>query len=201
MAHDEHLAHELAANYLTGGMSDAEQRQFEAHVDEECCALCREQLGRLTPVVEALLAAVEPLAPPARLRDELLRRAGQAAPSAAPGESLSQPGKLPDPGSIFVVRADEGQWQAIDIPGVFTRVLYLDAGQRRVTALVRMQPGAVFPAHVHEQAEECLVLEGELTSGDLHLSVGDYQRIPAGVPQQETTTRDGCLLLVNSPLD
>ena len=59
------------AAYALGALPADEKRRFEAHL--ETCELCRVDLAGLEPVVAALPAAVEPVAPPAALKKQLMR--------------------------------------------------------------------------------------------------------------------------------
>ena len=66
--------------------------------------------------------------------------------------------------------------------------------------MFRMAPGTSYPSHVHDGAEECYVLEGDLHVGDVVLGPGDFQRATPGSHHVEQRTDGGCLLLVNSSL-
>jgi quercetin dioxygenase-like cupin family protein len=101
-----------------------------------------------------------------------------------------------------VQRADEAVWEKTPIPGITTRILFVDPPRNQFTALVRMEPGASYPGHVHGGPEECLVLEGELcVGGDTVLRKGDYQRAAGGSRHGVQSTQTGCLLLVTSSLN
>ena len=64
----------------------------------------------------------------------------------------------------------------------------------------RMEAGAFYPSHVHNQAEECLVLEGYLDFGDYTLSAGDYLRLEPGTHHSEARSQQGCLCLIFAEL-
>jgi len=94
----------------------------------------------------ALLQAVAPATPPAGLRPRVLER----------------------------VRADV--WRpAPAMAGIEVRTLHHDAAAGMVSFLLRAQPGASLPAHVHHADEECVVLEGEFTLGEHTLRAGDFE--------------------------
>jgi anti-sigma-K factor RskA len=61
---------EDVAPYALGALSPAEARRFEDHLAG--CDLCRTDLARLRPVVDALPEMPEQVEPPARLRHELM---------------------------------------------------------------------------------------------------------------------------------
>ena len=81
-------------------------------------------------------------------------------------------------------------------------MLMFDAARRTATMLVRMLPGTQYPSHRHAEAEECLVLEGDLHVGaDLVMHAGDFQRAAKGSVHVPQFTVDGCLLLITSSLE
>ena len=65
-----------------------------------------------------------------------------------------------------------------------------------MTALVRMDPGCEYSPHRHARAEELYVLEGTCYCGGRLLHPGDYHRAEAGSIHMETSTEDGCFMLV-----
>ena len=80
------------------------------------------------------------------------------------------------------------------------RRLFVDRAAQRVTMMVRMQPGASYPAHRHAEAEECFVLSGDLWTGSVRLHAGDYQRAEQGSRHPLQSTEGGCVLLLVSSL-
>ena len=99
-------------------------------------------------------------------------------------------------GLIFV-KASEGVWQEM-ASGVSTKVLFFDQNSRRATALVRMAPGSTYAPHRHAEAEEFYVLEGGCFCGGRELKAGDYHRAEANTEHDDTSSNEGCLLLVIS---
>lgn len=138
----------------------------------------------LDPAVLAeLLGAVAPEAPAPSLRAKVLERA----------RALT---RLRE----HVVRVTEGGWKPV-VPGIEVKTLFYDAAGGTVSFLLRAQPGASLPAHGHRAYEECLVLEGELTMGDLTLRAGDFQ---AGYPGEEhpvSSTRTGVLVYLRGSVE
>ena len=59
-------------------------------------------------------------------------------------------------------------------------------------------PGALFPAHAHDDDEEAYVLSGDLAFDDLVLNAGDYHLARPGVRHPVGRTRGGCMLLVTA---
>lgn len=101
------------------------------------------------------------------------------------------------PTGTLTVRASEGQWIPF-LTGVEIKILHVDEQQNTQTALWRMQPGSVLPAHDHTVDEECLVLEGAIRSGDFVVHAGDYHLGFAGQPHTHIVSDTGALLLIRS---
>src|SRR3990167_5102450 len=87
-----------------------------------------------------------------------------SAPSLAPARKeavwsrILQHVQAPAPPGTLTVRATEGEWIPC-LPGVDVKILHVDETKNTQTALWRMQPGSVLPAHEHPIDEECLVLD------------------------------------------
>jgi len=102
----------------------------------------------------------------------------------------------PTKGFTFI-RASEGAWQAI-APGVTAKLLSFDPTSRRVTTILRFAPGTSYAPHRHTAVEELYVLEGGCSIAGREMTVGDYHRAEAGTVHHDTSTGEGCLLLVIS---
>jgi anti-sigma factor ChrR (cupin superfamily) len=95
-------------------------------------------------------------------------------------------------------RAGTGVWREMS-PGVTYQVLFEDPIAKRRSILVRALPGAIYEPHVHDEGqEECLVLEGDLTMGDLKLLPGDFHLAAKGSAHPPATTITGCLLYLST---
>jgi quercetin dioxygenase-like cupin family protein len=123
---------------------------------------------------------LSPVAPPASLRERVLARAR--------GGDQAEP--------LRTIRAHEG-WVEF-MPGVSFKMLYRDNITGARSFLARLQPGVTFPPHEHDFAEECLVLEGEITLGDITVRAGDYHFAPKGSPHGVTATQSGALLFLRA---
>jgi anti-sigma factor ChrR (cupin superfamily) len=55
----------------------------------------------------------------------------------------------------------EPDWEQV-APGIECRLLATDTERHRVSMLVRLAPGASYPAHTHAGVEELHLLDGEL---------------------------------------
>lgn len=104
----------------------------------------------------------------------------------------------PPPGSI-TIRADDGEWEEL-FDGVFKKALLVDKDESAESYLLRIDPGAVCPAHSHTKTEECLVLEGEMIIGTARFAAGDYHAAPPKIPHLPITSETGTVLYVRSEL-
>lgn len=98
---------------------------------------------------------------------------------------------------LTYIRASEGAWRMI-ASGVSAKLLSFDSVSRRTTTLLRFAPRTRYAPHRHTAVEELYVLEGGCTIGGQEMAVGDYHRAEAGTVHHDTSTDDGCLLLVIS---
>jgi anti-sigma factor ChrR (cupin superfamily) len=75
----------------------------------------------------------------------------------------------------------EPEWEQV-APGIECKLLATDTERHRISMLVRLAPGASYPAHIHAGNEELHLLAGERTvvvvAGD-ELAVVDPQLAPA----------------------
>jgi anti-sigma-K factor RskA len=76
-SHDEYR--EIAASYALDALDARERAEFEARL--ATCAICRQDVADLAPVVAALGTTVEPMAPPPELKARTLARATGQAPA------------------------------------------------------------------------------------------------------------------------
>ena len=106
---------------------------------------------------------------------------------------------IPRPSSdgLTFVKASEGTWRVI-AHGVTAKFLAFDPVSRRTTTLLRFRPGTSYAPHRHAAVEELYVLEGGCSIAGREMAVGDYHRAEAGTVHHDTSTDDGCLLLVIS---
>ena len=94
--------------------------------------------------------------------------------SAREDRSARAPAEATAGAGFLIVRAGEGAWRPTADAGVRIKLLFVDRERATVTTLVRMEPGARIPAHRHLGLEQCLVLEGDLRSGGIEMSAGDF---------------------------
>ena len=124
--------------------------------------------------------ALVPVQPPAGLRERIMARVRAEHP-------LTQ---------LRTIRSAEG-WMDFG-PGVRFKILHRDENGRANSLLARLEAGAIVPPHLHAANEECLVLEGEITYGDITVRAGDYHFAPKGAAHPALTTRAGALIFLRS---
>lgn len=91
------------------------------------------------------------------------------------------------------IRAAEGEWMQA-VPGAAIKILHQSPDSPVVTYLARLEPGFEMPGHPHPYDEECIMLEGEMWLGDLHLKAGDYHFAAKGVLHGKLRTETGALV-------
>jgi quercetin dioxygenase-like cupin family protein len=97
-----------------------------------------------------------------------------------------------------VMKSDEEGWRELKIPGVSVKALRRDPETGGSTALVKLAPGAKFPAHNHPAGEEVFVLEGDVLIGPDRLRAGDYLYTPPD-GKHAASSQGGCVFLVTLP--
>ncbi len=140
-------------------------------------------------ILEYLLDGVaEMRVPPSlqtRMRDNILDQVAREAACLTAG--------------FTTVRASEGEWvQAM--PGALIKILHQDAVTGALAYLARLSPGFAMQGHGHPIEEECLMLEGDLWMGDLHLHAGDYHVASKGVQHGKLRTEHGALVYLKGAL-
>jgi len=106
--------------------------------------------------------------------------------------ALQQPTK-----GLTFVKASEGTWRGI-APGVMAKLLSFDPISGRTTTVLRFAAGTSYAPHRHTAVEELYVLEGGCRIAGREMAVGDYHRAETGTVHHDTSTDEGCLLLVIS---
>ncbi len=95
------------------------------------------------------------------------------------------------------VRAHDDAWEML-MPGVERKILWSTGAAS--SWMVRLAPGATFPAHLHAMDEECVVLEGSLCIGDVQLSAGDFHVGRLGSMHSVTRSDTGALVYLRGAL-
>ena len=95
-----------------------------------------------------------------------------------------------------VLLPGEEQFVASPLPGVDRLMLDRVGGEvARATSIVRYAAGSSFSAHVHDEGEEFLVLEGTFADGHGTYPTGTYVRNPPG-SRHAPSSPGGCTLFV-----
>ena len=96
--------------------------------------------------------------------------------------------------SHLTIVEDGAGWQPF-VDGVTIKVLREHAGV--LSYLLRLQPGAVLPAHRHPHDEECIVLQGRLRVGSkIEIGPGAYHLAHGGALHASITTLTGATVFL-----
>jgi len=176
---------EVTCAYAAQALAPSEIAAAEAHI--ATCAHCQRELENLRPVVDRFVAwPADVLRPPTSLQARLARRlaaeTGKPVPPPAPHWS-------------------EPEWEQV-APGIECKLLATDTERHRVSMLVRLAPGASYPAHTHAGVEELHLLDGELWIDERKLYPGDYNYGAPGAGDQRVWSETGCTcVLITSTKD
>ena len=176
-------------------------RSYRLHLAH--CDVCRAEVETLSRAARDLTLVAPVMTPPPELWQRVLQRVQKSETRSGEATQIwknwssDARGSTPD----FTFQAADAQaFEPTAVPGIEARKLFVDREQGRVTMLVRMQPGASYPPHVHADFEECFVLSGDLSVGTQRMNAGDYQRAETGSTHAVQSTEKGCVLLLVSSL-
>jgi anti-sigma factor ChrR (cupin superfamily) len=177
---------ELACAYVAQALAAGEVAAAEAHIAS--CPDCRREVESLRPVVDRFVSwPTDVLRPTTSLQARLALRIA---------EETGKPAVLPPAG-----RWSEPEWEEV-APGIDCKLLATDTERHRVSMLVRLAPGARYPAHTHAGAEELHLLDGELWIDERKLFPGDYNYGAPGEGDERVWSETGCTcLLITSTND
>lgn len=159
---------------------------IEAHI--ATCADCQNELESLRGVIQRFASwPVDVLRPSGALQARLAQRI-----AAATGKPVMVP-----PARSW----SEPAWDEVAL-GIECKLLASDAERHRVSMLVRLAPGASYPAHTHAGVEELHLLDGELWIDERKLFPGDYNYGLPGAGDERVWSATGCTcVLVTSTRD
>lgn len=142
-------------------------------------------------VIETLAEAQAPVSIPADLKTRMKLNVMQKIKQEKACES----------GDFSTSRDNEGEWIEV-MPGAQFKVLHDDGkGLEGVLSyLIKLDAGIELEGHGHPFDEECLMLEGDLTFGDLTLQKGDFHFAAAGVRHHSVSTQNGCTAFIRGAL-
>lgn len=187
---------EWAALYALDALPAEERAAFEQYLKRTAKEATAE-IDALLKIAGQLGFRPAPVDPPSSLRSRLLERIGGLA---AASEDASSAGTV-DPvllneGGLLISRSRAVPWSAGNVPGVHVKPLFVDPARNYSTALVRMDPGTVYPSHRHNDVEEVFLLEGDLLVEGLRMGPGDYCRAEPNSLHSQVRTDSGALFLV-----
>jgi len=177
---------ELACAYALQALAANEVAAVESHIAS--CPSCQRELQSLRPVLNRFVSwPTDVLRPPTSLQARLARRIAE------------------DTGKQPVVptarQSPEPEWEHV-APGIECKLLASDTKWHRVSMLVRLAPGASYPAHTHAGVEELHLLDGELWIDERKLFPGDYNYGAPGAIDERIWSETGCTcVLVTSTKD
>jgi anti-sigma factor ChrR (cupin superfamily) len=177
---------EVTTAYALQALPASEVAAAEDHV--AACADCRRELESLRPVIDRFVAwPTDVLRPTTSLQACLALRIAEDTgkqPVLPPARQWSEP-----------------EWEQV-APGIECKLLATDRERHRVSMLVRLAPGASYPAHTHAGAEELHLLDGELWIDARKLFPGDYNYGAPGAGDERVWSETGCTcLLITSTND
>jgi len=181
--------HELASSYALGALDAEERDRFEVHL-RQGCGECEAVLRSLSPVTD-VLAEMVAAEPPPGLRSRILERA--ARPPRKPGILLQD-------GGLLISRSDDMPWRPM-ADGIVFKTLFRDPARRYTTMLVRMDAGARYPDHRHQDVEELFLLSGDLHVAGEVMRPGDYCRGDVNSHHGVTFSETGCMILLLASQD
>lgn len=182
--------------YALGLLEGDEARAIAEHLESGCHECARELRG-LREVAGEIPYALRSMKPHVRVREKLLQTIAFEQPTAAAERPKRAKGRLEQPlPGIFVLKEDAAEWRPTPYPGVTYKLLYTDKETKYATSLMKMEPGAKYPAHRHAGCEQCLVIEGDARLGSIGVSKGDFEYAAAGTEHGAITTDNGCVLLL-----
>ena len=177
---------EQTCAYALQALPQSELAAAEAHIAS--CAECRRELESLRPVIDSFTAwPTDVLRPTASLQARLARRIAE--------DTGTEPVLPPPP------QWSEPEWEQV-APGIECKLLASDTQRHRISMLVRLAPGASYPAHTHAAVEELHLLDGELWIDERKLFPGDYNYGAPGAGDQRVWSETGCTcVLITSTKD
>jgi quercetin dioxygenase-like cupin family protein len=167
---------ELAALDAVGALDEDSRRVYR----ESIASATEDDRAAVAAIYDAatlLTTALMPVTPPPAVKERLLTRVTATA-------------------EVFSVRAAERRWQATPVAGVEVQTLHHDAARNTIALLVRLAPGAIYPAHHHSGPEECYVLTGDVSIHGERLTAGDFHHADGGTDHGTVTSERGAELLL-----
>lgn len=170
----------LTAEYVLGTLDPEARKQLESRLGDD--AKLQDTLNAWQERLSALDGDIPLQDPPADLWSKIETAIDE------------QPQSF-----VTTIRSAEGDWQPL-ADGIEKKSLFIDRDLECESFLLRFAPGASLRAHSHSMAEECLLLEGDMTIGELRLAAGDFHVISAGTEHPEISSSAGALVYVRGEI-
>ena len=177
---------ELTCAYAIRALPSSDIAAAEKHINS--CSECQRELAMLRPAARALaMWPADVLKPAPSLQARLASRIAEETGAEAQPRSKQ----------VWI----EPEWEEV-APGISCKLLAANQETHQVSMLVRLEPGASYPAHTHAGVEELHLLDGELWIDERKLHAGDYNRGEPGASDHRVWTETGCTcLLITSTKD
>jgi len=177
---------EVTCAYALEVLPASEVAAIQAHIAS--CPDCQRELESIRPLVNQFVSwPTDVLRPTTSLQSRLANRIA---------EETGEPPVLPTERRWL-----EPEWEQV-APGIECKLLATDDERHRVSMLVRLAPGASYPAHTHAGVEELHLLAGELWIDERKLFPGDYNYGAPGAGDEHVWSETGCTcVLVTSTKD
>ena len=143
-------------------------------------------------VTGELALSIQPVPPPSSLQQRLFDRIDNV-PAIGPEAAI-----IFQKRGLLISRSANLSWNPTEVPGVWSKPLFVDPLRKYATALVRMEAGTAYPAHRHQDVEELYMLVGDLRVEGHEMGPGDYCRAEALSIHREITTESGALFFTLS---
>jgi len=181
---------EATCAYALQVLPASEVAAAEAHIAS--CPDCQREVQSLRPVIDSLVSwPTDVLRPTTSLQARLAHRIAE--------ETGREP--VPPPARRGEQAWSEPDWEQV-APGIECKLLATDTERHRVSMLVRLAPGASYPAHTHAGVEELHLLDGELWIDEKKLFPGDYNYGAPGAGDERVWSETGCTcVLITSTKD
>lgn len=187
---------QLVPLYVLGVLDGDELVLFKNHLAQGCSS-CTEELKKYQSVVDQLSFTATDITPPPSIRASLLQQIKNESLRKPENRKIKTKAENIESGLTFIKATDDHLWNEIQ-PGIWLKPLFMYKKQGRMTAIARMDPNTSYAAHRHTAPEEFYVLEGSCYCGGQLLYPGDYHRAETGSIHSETSTENGCQMLISA---
>jgi quercetin dioxygenase-like cupin family protein len=144
-------------------------------------------MAEMAWAAQHLAAAAPMIAPPASLKASVMQRI-HANKEEAIDTSATE--------DFTYQHEDSTSWIPHEHKGVWVKPLATDKERGYSVVLMKMDPGAVYPSHHHDGAEQCYVLAGTANVHGHFLTAGDFHSAVSGSEHGDITTTTGNKLLL-----